>query len=53
MPQLDFTIWLINLTTCWLMFFLVFSTTRNLTHTENLNENKTNTINIPNNNWPW
>ena len=53
MPQLDFTIWLINLATCWSMFFLVFTSTQKI-----INKTKINKRNIRKNKfnkikWPW
>nr|YP_009700149.1 ATP synthase F0 subunit 8 [Ophiura sarsii]QEP94701.1 ATP synthase F0 subunit 8 [Ophiura sarsii]QHT54198.1 ATP synthase F0 subunit 8 [Ophiura sarsii]QYF07884.1 ATP synthase F0 subunit 8 [Ophiura sarsii] len=53
MPQLDFTIWLINLTTCWMMFFLVFTATNNITNNTFSKEGGENIINTNNSNWPW
>nr|YP_025939.1 ATP synthase F0 subunit 8 [Ophiura luetkenii]AAO65631.1 ATPase subunit 8 [Ophiura luetkenii] len=55
MPQLDFTIWLINLSTwtCWTMFFLVFTATNNITNFKSINETQNTTISTKNNNWIW
>nr|YP_009545887.1 ATP synthase F0 subunit 8 [Ophiosteira antarctica]AYO99679.1 ATP synthase F0 subunit 8 [Ophiosteira antarctica] len=53
MPQLDFTIWLINLLTSWLMFLLVFTTTNSISNIINLNSSNSNPNTFSNNNWTW
>nr|YP_001905901.1 ATP synthase F0 subunit 8 [Ophiura albida]CAL50578.1 ATPase subunit 8 [Ophiura albida] len=53
MPQLDFTIWLINLATCWSMFFLVFTSTQNIINNTNINNSSISNNNFNNINWPW
>nr|YP_011015304.1 ATP synthase F0 subunit 8 [Stegophiura sladeni]UFQ25367.1 ATP synthase F0 subunit 8 [Stegophiura sladeni] len=53
MPQLDFTIWLINLFTCWSMFSLIIITTNNITSSINLNNKNSHTTNTNNILWNW
>nr|BDG62548.1 ATPase subuint 8 [Amphiophiura penichra] len=53
MPQLDFTIWLINLFTCWSMVSLVIITTNSITNHQNLNNSNNHFIKTNTPIWNW
>nr|YP_009545860.1 ATP synthase F0 subunit 8 [Ophionotus victoriae]AYO99652.1 ATP synthase F0 subunit 8 [Ophionotus victoriae] len=53
MPQLDFTIWFINLLTCWLMFSLVFVAVQNIVNHTAVNKSNQDNFTTNNNLWPW
>nr|YP_009989792.1 ATP synthase F0 subunit 8 [Ophiura kinbergi]QNN00524.1 ATP synthase F0 subunit 8 [Ophiura kinbergi] len=53
MPQLDFSIWLINLITCWSMFFLVYSSINNIITNQEISNISNENNETINNEWPW